>query len=367
MGPLAGLKVLEMHGIGPSPMCCMLLADLGASVLRIEREQGVGVGLPRDRKFDLPLRNREAVALDLKRPGDVEIVLRLVEKSDVLIEGYRPGVMERLGLGPDVCMSHNPGLVYGRMTGWGQDGPLAHAAGHDLNYISLAGAQHGIGRAGQPPTPPLNLVGDYGGGALYLALGILSAIYEKQHSGKGQVVDAAIVDGTASLMTVFCGMQKQGLVDDRRGTNILDSGAYFYDVYECADGKWISLAPIEPKFLEEMLRLIEIDPATLPAQMDRSSWPAVREIVAVRIKQRTQREWMQLLEGSDACFAPVLLICEAAQHPHLKARATYIEIDGVLQPAPAPRFSRSIPDVPKPPSSPEAAVKNELLQRWMDR
>jgi crotonobetainyl-CoA:carnitine CoA-transferase CaiB-like acyl-CoA transferase len=352
MGPLAGLKVLEFAGIGPGPMCAMLLADLGATVLRLDRKKPSGLGTPRPLRYNLLFRNRPAIAVDLKDGVDVELALRLVEKADALIEGFRPGVMERLGLGPEVCFARNPRLVFGRMTGWGQSGPLAMAAAHDLNYIALTGALHAIGRKGQPPTPPLNLVGDFGGGALYLAMGMLAALLEAKGSGKGQVVDAAIVDGTASLLTSFYGMHAGGIVTDERGTNANDTGAYFYDVYECADGKWISIAVIEPKFHDELMRLLGIDPATLPPQRDPKSWPAMRERLAGIFRMRDRAAWCALLEGTDACFAPVLSGAEAPAHPHMAARGTFIEVDGVVQPAPAPRFSRTPPGAPKPPLSP---------------
>jgi len=352
MGPLAGYKIIEMAGIGPAPMCAMLLADLGATVLRIDRQQPSGLGLPSATRFNLLNRSRHAIAVDLKRAEGVELVLRLAGQADALIEGFRPGVMERLGLGPEPCLARNPKLVYGRMTGWGQDGPLAQAAGHDLNYIALAGVLHAIGRAGAPPTPPLNLVGDFGGGALYLAFGVACGLLEAQRSGKGQVVDAAMVDGAASLMTIFFALHAAGNFSTTRGENILDSGAFFYDVYECADGGYVSLAPIEDKFLEELLRRMEIDPATMPAKLDRRRWPEAKAKLAARFKTRTREEWCRLLEGSDACFAPVLSLAEAPSHPHNLARGTFIEIDGIVQPAPAPRFSRTPAQPPTPPEAP---------------
>ena len=342
MGPLHGLKVLEMEAIGPVPFATMLLADLGADVLRVERPGGTDVGLPRERHLDLTLRNRKIVTLNLKNKEEFEKIWPLVEKADVLLEGARPGVMERLGLGPDECLARNPGLVYGRMTGWGQEGPLAQAAGHDMNYIALAGALYGIGRAGQPPTPPLNLVGDYGGGSMYLIFGVLSALYERSISGKGQVVDAAIVDGTASLMTVFAGMYKQGLMTYDRGNNILDSGAHFYDVYQCKDGEWISLGPIEAKFQKLMLEALGIEYDNLEMTYDKANWPALKEKVAARVAEKTQSEWSAILEGTDCCYAPVLSLEEAAQHPHNRARHTFVDVAGVTQPAPAPRFSKRL-------------------------
>ena len=366
MGPLSGLKIIELAGIGPGPMCAMLLADLGATVLRIDRPTPSGLGVPRPLKYDLLLRNRPVLALDLKQESAVELVLRLLEKSDALIEGFRPGVTERLGLGPDACFARNKRLVYGRMTGWGQDGPLAQAAAHDLNYIALVGALHAIGRQGQPPTPPLNLVGDFGGGALYLAFGIMCALFEAGRSGKGQVVDAAIVDGTASLMTSFFGTYGAGLTTDARGTNATDSGSHFYDVYECADGKFVSLAPIEAKFHAELLQRLEIDPARVPKQWDKAGWPRMKALLAERFGTRTRDAWSALLEGTDACFAPVLSPAEAPSHPHLAARGTFIEIDGVVQPAPAPRFSRSVPETPKPPRPAETESVEAILAPWLD-
>ncbi len=352
MGPLAGYKIIEMAGIGPAPMCAMLLADLGATVLRVDRQQPSELGLPSAARFMIMNRSRHAIAVDLKKPEGIELVLRLVKGADALIEGFRPGVMERLGLGPETCLARNPKLVFGRMTGWGQDGPMAQAAGHDLNYIALAGVLHSVGRAGQPPTPPLNLVGDFGGGALYLALGVVCGLLEAQRSGKGQVVDAAMVDGAASLMTIFYALHAAGSFTTERGTNVLDSGAFFYDVYECADGQYVSLAPIEDKFLAEFLSLVGIDPREMPKKMDRSRWPEAKAKIAARFKTKTREEWCRLLEGSDACFAPVLSVAEAPHHPHNVARGTFIEIDGIVQPAPAPRFSRTPAARPTPPENP---------------
>jgi crotonobetainyl-CoA:carnitine CoA-transferase CaiB-like acyl-CoA transferase len=365
MGPLSGLKVVELAGIGPGPMAAMLLADLGATVLRIDRTVAAGLGVPRPLKFDLLLRNRPVLALDLKKPEAVALVLRLVETSDALIEGFRPGVTERLGLGPDACLERNPKLVYGRMTGWGQDGPLAQAAGHDLNYIALVGALHAIGRQGQPPTIPLNLVGDYGGGALYLAFGVLAALWEAARSGKGQVVDAAITDGVASLMTSLYGVHGAGILTDDRGTNATDSGSHFYEAYECADGKYISLAPIEGKFHAELLQRLGIDPESIPKQWDKAKWPEMKMILAERFRGKTRDEWCALLEGTDTCFAPVLSLREAPTHPHNVARGTFIELDGVTQPAPAPRFSRTKPAVPRPPRPADTESPEDILAPWI--
>ena len=363
MGPLAGFKIIEMAGIGPAPMCAMLLADLGATVLRVDRQQPSGLGLPGDARFNIMNRSRHAIAVDLKHPEGVALVLRLVGAADALIEGFRPGVMERLGLGPEPCLARNPKLVYGRMTGWGQTGPLAEAAGHDLNYIALAGVLHSIGRAGQPPTPPLNLVADFGGGALYLAFGLACGLLEAQRSGKGQVVDAAMVDGAASLMTMFYALHAAGSFTASRGENALDSGAFFYDVYQCADGKYVSVAPIEDKFLEEFLRRMEIDPAEMPPKMERRRWPEAKAKLAARFKRKTRDEWCRLLEGSDACFAPVLSLAEAPGHPHNVARQSFVEIDGIVQPSPAPRFSRTPAGRPTPPEIPgERGVAS--LAQW---
>jgi alpha-methylacyl-CoA racemase len=348
-------------------MCAMLLADLGATVLRIDRPEPSDLGVPRPLRYDLLLRGRKCLALDLKHPDGKALTLRLIERADALIEGFRPGVTERLGLGPGDCFARNPRLVYGRVTGWGQEGPLAQAAGHDLNYIALAGAVHAFGRRGQPPTPPLNLIGDFGGGALYLAFGVVCGILEAQRSGRGQVVDAAMVDGAASLMTAFFGMMAAGLASHERGTNILDTGAPFYEVYECADGRWISVAAIEGKFYAELLRRLDIDPATLPAQMDREHWHETKGRLAALFKTRTREEWCGLLEGTDACFAPVLTTDEAAHHPHNARRKTYVEIDGIVQPAPAPRFSRTVADLPIPPQPPAELDEAEtILADWLE-
>ena len=365
MGPLAGLKIVEFTGIGPGPMAAMLLADLGAEVLRIDRTSPSDLGLERPLACDLLLRGRRAVALDLKSGGGRDLALALVGHADALVEGFRPGVMERLGLGPEPCLARNPRLVYGRVTGWGQEGPLAQAAGHDLNYIALAGALHAFGRRGGPPTPPINLIGDFAGGALYLAFGILCGLFEAQKSGKGQVVDAAMVDGAASLMTAFVGMVAAGGASHERGTNPIDTGSHFYEVYECADGRWISVAAIEAKFYDELLRRLDIDRASLPPQLTAAEWPTAKARLAALFKTRTQAEWCALLEGSDACFAPVLSTDEAPAHPHLAARGTYVEIAGIVQPAPAPRFSRSKPAMPIPPQEPQLPSA-AALAGWLD-
>jgi crotonobetainyl-CoA:carnitine CoA-transferase CaiB-like acyl-CoA transferase len=366
MGPLTDLKVIEFAGIGPGPMCAMLLADLGATVLRIDRTTPSDLGVQRDARFNLLLRSRKAIPLDLKRPDATAFALRLIEQADALIEGFRPGVMERLGLGPDVCLARNPRLIYGRVTGWGQDGPLAQAAGHDINYIALTGALHAIGRAGGPPAVPLNLIGDFGGGALYLAFGIMCGCYEARRSGKGQVVDAAMIDGIASLMTSIHGLLAEGRWRHERGSNITDSGAPFYDVHICGDGQYISLGPIEAKFYAELLRRLEIDPATMPPQLDRARWPESRARIATVLLTRSRAEWCARLEGTDVCFAPVLTMDEAVQHPHHVARGTYVTVGGVVQPGPAPRFSRTVPDLPTAPSPASAAGIADALAGWID-
>jgi len=365
MGPLKGIRIVELAGIGPGPMAAMLLADLGATVLRVDRPVDAGLGIPRPLRYNLLLRNRQEMALDLKDPAGRELVLRLVQEADGLIEGFRPGVTERMGLGPDACWARNPGLVYGRMTGWGQQGPLAQSAGHDLNYIAVTGVLDLIGREGQPPTPPLNLLGDYAGGALYLALGMLAALLEARSSGTGQVVDAAIVDGTASLATSFFGLSAAGLLQPGRGRNVLDSGAPFYDVYACADGLWVSVAPIEGKFFHDLLQRMGLDTQDLGAQNDRSHWPQLRAALAQRFKTRKRDEWCALLDGTDACFAPVMSAQEAPTHPHLQARGTFVEVDGVVQPAAAPRFSRTAPPAPRAPQASSAESAMQALRDWI--
>lgn len=365
MGPLKGLKVIELAGIGPGPMAAMLLADLGATVLRVDRKEPSGLGVPRPARFDLLLRNRRSVPVDLKDPAAVRFVLDLVAGSDVLIEGFRPGVAERLGLGPDVCLQRNPKLVYGRITGWGQEGPLANIVGHDINYIALTGALHAFGRAGQGPAPPINLVGDFGGGTMYLVTGILAALWEAKASGRGQVVDAAMVDGVASLMTQPHGTFAAGMMNNERGTNVTDSGAPFYDAYRCSDGKWVSLGAVEAKFYAQVLRVLDLE-ALLPEQWKRETWPAAKRQIAERIARRTRDEWCRLFEGTESCFAPVLSIDEAPEHPHLKARGTYVDIDGVTQPAPAPRFSRTTAETPKPFRPWKREEAQEILGPWLD-
>ncbi|WP_322111369.1 CaiB/BaiF CoA-transferase family protein [Tistrella sp.] len=356
MGPLQGIRVIEIAGLGPGPFCAMLLADLGADVLRIERATGSGLFDP---KFDLSNRGKRSVVLDLKKPEGVAAVLKLVESADILTEGFRPGVMERLGLGPDICLARNPKLVYGRMTGFGQTGPLAKVAGHDINYIAMSGALHAIGGPDKP-VPPLNLVGDFGGGALYLAFGLMAALIDAGRSGKGQVVDATMIDGAASLMTMMYGMAAAGSWDDRRYTNLVDGGAHFYDTYETADGRHVSIGSIEPQFYAELIRLAGLDPAEFAAQNDKAEWPRMKARLVEVFKTKTRDEWCSLMEGSDVCFAPVLSMFEAPEHPHNRERGTFIEVDGVVQPGPAPRFSRTAPGRPTPPPAPGAHTDQGL-------
>ena len=347
-GPLAGLKVVEMAGLGPAPFCAMMLADMGADVVRIERPNAASVTGAQGR-FDVTARSRRTLAMDLKDPAAVARVLALVARADVLIEGFRPGVMERLGLGPAPCLARQPALVYGRMTGWGQAGPLAQAAGHDINYIAVSGALHAIGRPGEPPVVPLNYVGDFGGGAMMLAFGILCALHHARAGGAGQVVDAAMTDGAALLSSMMYGMHAAGAWSTRRGENMLDGGAHFYGVYACADGKHVSVGAIEPQFYAQLLDKAGItDPAFL-GQHDRRNWPALKARLAEVFLTRTRDQWCALMEGSDVCFAPVLDWDEAPLHPHNLARQTFVTVDGVVQPAPAPRFSRT------PPAAPEGA------------
>jgi alpha-methylacyl-CoA racemase len=346
-GPLSGMRVIELASIGPGPLACMLLADLGADVVRIDRVQASGLGLAMQPEHDVNGRGRRSVALDLKAPAGRAAALRLIATADVLVEGLRPGVTESLGLGPADCQAINPGLVYGRMTGFGQTGPLAAAAGHDINYIALTGVLHAIGPAGGAPLPPLNLVGDYGGGALYLAFGVMAALYERQRSGLGQVVDAAMVDGASSLASIFHGLQAAGSWTAERGTNLLDGGAPFYGTYETADGKHISLGALEPKFFKLLAEALGLEARYVQRQYDRRLWPEMRAAMAAAVRLRSRDDWCARLEGSDACFAPVLTFAEAAQHRHAQAREAFVEVAGVLQPAPAPRFSRTPAGLPR--------------------
>jgi len=361
-GPLSGVKVIEMAGMGPGPFCTMMLADAGAEVITISRKTGPVQGVPRDPTRDATARGRRHLTLDLKKPKATELVLKLIEQADVVIEGYRPGVMERLGLGPEVCHARNPRLVYGRMTGWGQSGPLAQAAGHDLNYISICGAAHAIGTAEQP-LPPLNLVGDYGGGAMMLAFGVAAALYESRISGKGQVIDAAMSDGAALLMAPFYSMAATGNWKDTRQSNMLDGSAPFYGSYRCSDGGFISIAPLEPQFYDTMLRLMELDDEVFRRRDDRSTWPEIRQRLADRFASRTRDEWCAVMEGSDACFAPVLGLLEAPKHAHNQARGTFVEVgDGAYQPAPAPRFERTVSELPGAPRN-DSATTEAILQQ----
>jgi len=360
-GPLTGLKIIEFAGIGPGPFCAMLLSDMGAEIVRIDRYGAQGGS-----KFDITARGRRSVALNLKSPEGVEAALELISKADALLEGFRPGVMERLGLGPDVCLARNEKLVYGRMTGWGQTGPLAHAAGHDINYISITGALHSIGRPGEKPVPPLNLVGDFGGGALYLAFGMMCGIIEAMRSGEGQVVDTAMTDGSASLMAMFFGFKASGfpgMFSDEHGTNMLDGGAHFYDTYECSDGKWISIGSIEPQFYAMLREKADLTGPEWDPQMDFTKWPELKKKMAEVFKQKSRDEWCAIMEGTDICFAPVLSLDEAYEHPHNKARETIVDIDGVRQPNVAPRFSRTKPEIQGP--APKAgAHTEEVLKEW---
>jgi alpha-methylacyl-CoA racemase len=349
MGPLAGVTVIEIAGIGPGPFCGMMLADMGAEVIRVDRADNVRGGDPDLPPADLLNRGRRSIGVDLKSPEGIEVVLELVEKADALIEGFRAGVAERLGIGPDECLARNPRLVYGRMTGWGQNGPYARAAGHDINYIALAGALEPIGRRGEAPVPPLNLVGDFGGGGMLLAFGVVCGVVEAQRSGQGQVIDAAMVDGAAALMTMTHAFRAMGIWDDERGTNMLDTGAHFYDVYETADGKYVSIGSIEPQFYAELLRLTGLEGEDLPWQHDRVQWPALKERMAAVFRTKTRDEWCELMEGTDVCFAPVLSIPEAIEHPHNVHRGTFVEVAGIPQPGPAPRFSRTAPEIAAPP------------------
>lgn len=359
-GPLAGLKVVELAGIGPGPHAAMILADLGAQVVRVDRPGGLQLGV--DGAPDPLLRGRRRVAADLKSPAGVETVLRLVERADVLLEGYRPGVTERLGVGPEPCHARNPKLVYARMTGWGQNGPMALRAGHDINYISLTGALHAIGRAGERPVPPLNLVGDFGGGSMLLVVGVVSALWEAQRSGQGQVVDAAMVDGASLLSQMFWGYLTQKVWTDERGSNLLDGHAPFYDTYTCADGRYVAVGPLEPQFYAALLAGLGIDPAELPAQYDRDGWPTLRTRFTEVFASRTRDEWAAVFDGTDACVTPVLAFGEVAAHPHIAARDTVVEVDGVAQAAPAPRFSRTTAELPL--AATEAEDVDGVLRDW---
>lgn len=360
-GPLRGLKVVEMQGIGPAPLAGQFLADLGAEVTLITRASG------KADPTDINNRGKRSVALNLKSPEGVEVALALIDRADILIEGFRPGVMERMGLGPDACLSRNPGLIYGRMTGWGQDGPLAQTAGHDINYLGLTGFLNAIGHADRAPAPPLNIGADYGGGTMFLLFGIMAALYERQGSGQGQVIDAAMVDGASALMALIHSMSAGGLWSERREANLLDGGAPFYRSYECADGKFIAVGPLEPQFFAELVRLADLPDDHRASQMDPRNWAERREGYAALFRQKTRDEWAAIFDGSDACATPVLSWSEAPQHPHLAARGTFIDREGVTQAAPAPRFSRSEPDAVAAPPAPGADTETVLGQLGYDR
>ena len=362
MGPLKGVRIIEMAGIGPAPFCGMMLSDMGAEVIRVDRSDGADLGLPgREPRFEVLHRGRQSVAVDVKTEAGREIVRRLIKDADALIEGFRPGVMERLDLGPAALAEINPRLVFGRMTGFGQDGPMAPRAGHDINYIALTGALHAIGHKYGPPVPPLNLIGDYGGGGMLLAFGVVCAILEARSSGKGQVVDAAMVDGGSVLMAAIYGFLGSGMWRDERGVNILDSGAPYYNVYETKDGKWVSIGSIEKRFYADLLERLGIAGEDLPKQHDRAGWPTLAKRFAAVFKSRTRDEWSAIFADSDACFAPVLAMSEVAAHPHNAARATFCERDGVLQPSPAPRFSRT-PEAIRGPARSAGADSEAVLK-----
>jgi alpha-methylacyl-CoA racemase len=364
-GPLTGYRILEIAGIGPGPFAAMLLADMGAEVIRVDRAQSVRGPAPDKPAGDLMLRGRRNIALDLKNPDGVETLLQLVEKADAIIEGFRPGVMERLGVGPDVCLARNPRLVFGRMTGWGQEGMYAQAAGHDINYIALAGSLAHFARKGEAPVPPLNMVGDFGGGGMFLAYGVVCALLEAQKSGRGQVVDTAMVDGAAVLMTMFWSFKSMGIFNENApGTNLLDTGAHFYDVFECKDGRYVSLGSIEPQFYAELMELTGLkDDPDFARQMDQSMWPGLKERLREVFRGKTRDEWCAIMEATDVCFAPVLTMSEAAAHPHNVERRTFVEANGHMQPGPAPRFSRTVPQIGRPSAHPGQHTE-EVLREW---
>ena len=363
MGPLAGITIIEIAGIGPGPFAAMSLADMGADVIRVERPSGGLFAAQQDTRQDVLNRGKRCIGVDLKTPEGVDTVLRLIESADALLEGNRPGVMERLGLGPEVCLERNPRLVYGRMTGWGQEGPLASEVGHDLNYVALTGALHAMGRAGEKPAIPLNLVGDFGGGGLMLAYGMVCALLEAKTSGQGQVVDAAMVDGAATLMASVYAAHQVGFWSDERGTNVLDSGSHFYEVYETADGKYITIASVEPQFYAALLERLGEDAAGLENQWDMGNWPGFKEQLATVFKQRTRDEWDNFFDGADICYAPVLSMSEVRHHPHHQARDTFLDDGEIWQPAPAPRFSRTPGEVQRPPAE-IGAHSNEILNQF---
>jgi alpha-methylacyl-CoA racemase len=366
MGPLHGTKIVELAGLGPGPFAGMLLADMGASVIRIVRPDAAALSMVKTARLDFLNRGKRCIALNLKDPRAIELVLKLVDSAQALLEGFRPGVMERLGLGPDACLARNSRLVFGRVTGWGRTGPLSAAAGHDINYIALTGALHAIGEPGRKPVVPLNLIGDYGGGGMLLAFGMVCALLEAARSGRGQVVDAAMVDGAAALMTIVYAAYQGGSWSLQRGTNVFDGGAHFYGVYETADGKFVSIGAIEPQFYTLLLERLGIPADTLPPQLDPRHWKALKERFAEVFRTRTRAEWCVVLEGTDVCFAPVLGLDELMQHPHTRARGAFLEDSGVWQPAPAPRFSRSQPERPARPASPGADTDAVLAELGLD-
>ena len=359
MGPLTGIRVVEMAGIGPGPFTAMMLSDLGAEVIRVDRLSHKGVG----HRANVLNRGRKSIAVDLKNPRGVETILRLIEQADVVLEGFRPGVMERLGLGPEKCLSVNPRLIFGRMTGWGQTGPLSQAAGHDINYISIAGALGAMGYADRPPAPPLNLVGDFGGGAMYLLTGILAALVERATSEQGQIIDAAMSDGTASLLSPFFGLMAMNMWTTDRFSNRLDGGAFYYGSYECSDGRYISIGSLEPQFYALLLEKAEITDPEFQEQLDEAAWPAKREKLTQLFKTKTRQQWCDIMEGTDVCFAPVLDLKEAPNHPHNIDRKTFVELDGVVQPAPAPRFSRTQGEI-QGPAAMAGEHTREVLSAW---
>jgi alpha-methylacyl-CoA racemase len=366
MGPLEGIRIVELAGIGPGPFCAMLLSDMGAEIIRVDRAAMVGQDTDRDgndARFNLLARGRRNIAVDLKNPAAVDAVLRLIDRADALLEGFRPGVMERLGLGPDLCLARNPKLVYGRMTGWGQDGPIARTAGHDINYIALSGVLHSIGEAGGPPVPPLNLVGDFGGGALYLAMGVLAGIISARSTGKGQVIDCSMVEGSASLMMMMYGALASGAWTEERGHNRTDGGAHYYQVYETKDGEYVSVGAIEPQFYALLLKHTGLEGKDLPPQTDRAHWPEMQERLARIFKEKTRAEWTEIMQQTDICFAPVLRMSEALEHPHNRHRNSFVEVDGIAQPGPAPRFLGTPTQVQRPPAR-VGEHTNVILRDW---
>ncbi|PCH53096.1 MAG: carnitine dehydratase [Cellvibrionales bacterium] len=363
-GPLTGYKVIELAGIGPAPMCAMMLSDMGAEVVRVDRLSDAKLGIAMPKKYNFLGRGRRSIAVDLKNPDGIDALLKLIDGADVVLEGFRPGVMERLGMGPDICLERNPKLIYARVTGWGQEGPLSKCAGHDLNYIALSGALHAIGRSNdEPPTPPLNLVGDFGGGTMFVLTGILAALLEAKSSGQGQVVDAGMVDGALSLMTSIYGMFEGGVQNDERAANILDSGSHFYNTYETKDGRYVSIGSIETKFYDELLEKMQIDPDSMAPQMERESWPSMKEKLKELFLTKSRDEWCAIMDNTDICFAPVLTLAEAPDYPHNKERDAFVDVEGVMHPAPAPRFSRT-PSSIKGPAPKTGIHTEEVLSDW---